>query len=86
MRPMLCAIYMQTRVGEEKEDEPCMLLYADDMVVWADTEKELRLKLESILSSMGIPGIKAECEQSNTLGRKDGNERITNSRTLHENF
>jgi len=64
MSPMLFAIYMQMVTIalrssiREREDEPCMLLYADDMVVWADTEEELKTKLECVMSSMASLGLR----------------------------
>jgi len=48
MSPKLFAIYVQTiatalgGILEQKEDEPNMLMYADDMVLWADSEEELK--------------------------------------------
>jgi len=63
MSPLLFAIYVQTvatalgEVLEPKEDEPNMLMYADDMVLWADSEEELKLKLSKVLDTMNALGL-----------------------------
>jgi len=75
MSPMLFALYVQTittalkGILPPKEDEPNMLLYADDMVLWADSEKELKLKLNKVLNTMNalglrINGIKTELQHN----------------------
>jgi len=75
MSPMLFALYVQTittalrAVLPPKEDEPNMLLYADDMVLWADSEEKLKLKLNTVLDSMTslglrINGIKTELQHN----------------------
>jgi len=64
MSPMLFALYVQTittalkGILPPKEDEPNMLLYADDMVLWADSEEELRLKLNKVLNTMNALGLR----------------------------
>ncbi len=49
MSPILWAIYtsivpeMLKNGGYDKLDEPSMLMYADDMVIWGRSEEEPRL-------------------------------------------
>jgi len=75
MSPLLFALYVQTistalkGILEEKDDEPNMLLYADDMVLWADSEKELKIKMNKVLDTMNtlglrINGVKTELQHN----------------------
>ena len=44
--------------------EPCMLLYADDMVVWAETKKELQQKLQIVIGMMDKLGLEVSVEKT----------------------
>ena len=50
MSPMLFALYMEDsdkkdeKRRKDRKEEPCMLMYADDMVVWGDSKGRPRKK------------------------------------------
>ncbi|MCP4052782.1 MAG: hypothetical protein GY739_06910 [Mesoflavibacter sp.] len=64
MSPILFAIYtsmipaMMEQEGCGKKDEPMLLMYADDMVVWGKTEEIIKKKIEIICKGFDMLGLK----------------------------
>jgi len=57
LSPLLFALYVDIVTGEMQKlnkntQEPSMLLYADDMVIWADTQAELQEKMQKVVETM----------------------------------
>ena len=70
LSPLLFALYANPiaiameRVNEQKGKEPAMLMYADDMVVWGDTEKEVQEKLQVAVDMMEKLGLQISLEKT----------------------
>ena len=59
------AIVLQTlkEKGLYKPGKPNMLFYADDMVLWAETTEELKLKLTTVVDTMERLGLQISVEK-----------------------
>ncbi len=64
MSPILWAIYtsmvpeMLKKGGYERIDEPSMLMYADDMVIWGRSEEEIKNKLKIVCEAFDNLGLR----------------------------
>ena len=74
LSPALFALYIepiaqqleqaQKEKGLYKPGKPNMLFYADDMVLWAETTEELKLKLTTIVDMMERLGLQISVEKT----------------------
>ena len=73
LSPLLFALYANPiaiameRVNKQKGKEPAMLMYADDMVVWGDTEKEVQEKLQVTVDMMEKLGLHKHGKNRSTI-------------------
>ncbi len=76
LSPLLFALYVEPITREMKkinprpEIEPSMLLYADDMVLWGESKKELEQKLETAMTVMKRLGLKLSLEKTEVQHNK----------------
>ena len=69
-RPLLFALYANPiaiameRANRRKGNEPAMLMYADDMVVWGETEEEVKEKLQMAVGTMERLCLKISVEKT----------------------
>ena len=79
LSPMLFAMYVEpiTRrmklVNPRPEEEPSMLLYADDMVLWGETKEELQGKIQTAMETMKALGLKLSIEKTEIQHNKHQN-------------
>ena len=70
LSPLLFALYVNPiamameKINKKKDKEPAMLMYADDMVVWGDTEEEIKEKLETAMTTMQSLGLQMSTEKT----------------------
>ncbi len=70
LSPILFAMYvepitrMMKKVNPRPEEEPSMLLYADDMVLWGESKEELEKKLKTAMEVMKALGLKLSIEKT----------------------
>ena len=63
---------LREKLGESAE--PCMLLYADDMVIWAKTKEELKKKLEVVVTGMEKLGLQLSIEKTEIQSSREVGE------------
>ena len=82
LSPLLFALYANPiaiameRVNKQKGKEPAMLMYADDMVVWGDTEKEVQEKLQVTVDMMEKLGLQISLEKTEVQYNKWAQEQV----------
>ena len=70
LSPLLFALYANPiaiameRENRNKGAEPAMLMYADDMVVWGETEEEVQKKLQLAVTTMEKLGLQISPEKT----------------------
>ncbi len=70
LSPILFAMYvepitrMMKKVNPRIDEEPSMLLYADDMVLWGESKEELEIKLRTAIEVMKALGLKLSIEKT----------------------
>ena len=76
LSPLLFALYVNPiaiameRANPRKTMEPAMLMYADDMVVWGETEVELKEKLTIAIDTMDKLGLNISAEKTEVQHNK----------------
>ena len=75
LSPLLFAIYADQIAIEmnklnKNKMEPGMLLYADDMTIWADTEEELKTKITKALQVMKSLGLNLSIDKTEVQHNK----------------
>ena len=64
------------RVNKQEGKEPAMLMYADDMVVWGDTEVEVKEKLQVTVDMMEKLGLQISLEKTEVQYNKWAEEQV----------
>ena len=79
LSPLLFAMYVEIITRKLKsayrgEEGPCMLLYADDMVVWGNTKREIEEKLEIVIECMEQLGLQVSEDKTEIQHNKFSHE------------
>ena len=70
LSPLLFAYYINPvaiemeKINPRPGQEPAVLMYADDIVIWGETEKEMQLKLQKLHDTMQSLGLQMSFEKT----------------------
>ena len=70
LSPLLFAMYVEPieqemeKLNRNKESEPGILMYADDMIIWAETKEELETKLSKMYETMEQLGLEMSMDKT----------------------
>ena len=70
LSPLLFALYVNSialemeKINPRKGQEPAVLMYADDIVIWGETEEEMQQKLQKLYDIMQSLGLQMSFEKT----------------------